>query len=49
MTINFYIDPRILASWCLKNKVKIESSVQLNNTDWELAMQSQEKYKDFEF
>ena len=48
-TIDFYIDPRLLASWCCKNNVTIEPSVYNNNTDWELAMQSMVNYKDFEF
>lgn len=48
-TIDFYIDPRLLASWCCKNNVTIEPSVYNNNTDWELAIESMEKYKDFEF
>ena len=50
--VNYYIDPRIFASWCYRNKVKqttIESNIYYYNVDWELALQSMDTFKDFEF
>ena len=51
-TIGYYIDPRILSAFCCKHKIpnsNISPSIYHDNTEWKLALESMENYKDFEF
>ena len=50
--VEFYLDPRILASWCYQNKItntNIKSETYFGNREWELVMNNMELYKDYVF